>query len=130
MPGESRVLFFPLYLNVDANQKGCLAEYRFALEVSMPLLPSSSYDCIVETNGVLYKIQVKSTNSRSKDNKGVHIKIRRQEGDYPLKLVDYFAIWVNEFQGFFIFKNDGKLKVKRLNLSGANKIYFNNFAFA
>jgi hypothetical protein len=119
MPGESRVLFFPLYLNVDANQKGCLAEYRFALEclkrgfsVSMPLLPSSSYD------------------SRSKDNKGVHIKIRRQEGDYPLKLVDYFAIWVNEFQGFFIFKNDGKLKVKRLNLSGANKIYFNNFAFA
>jgi len=135
-PGKTGFCFFKLSLIVDTTHKGCLAEYRFALEclkrgfaVSMPLLASSVYDCLIEKNGVIKKIQVKSAMSKEVDNKGVHVKIRRNDKQYPATLVDYFAVWVEDYKGFFIFKNDEKIKVKRLNLSGVNKIYFNNFAF-
>ena len=51
---------------MNGNQKGCFAEYHFAttaikqgFNVSMPLLDSSMYDCILEKNGKLFKFQVK-----------------------------------------------------------------------
>jgi hypothetical protein len=65
---------------VDSNTRGCYAEYKFAtmameynMRVSMPLLDSSPYDCIVELpNGKLKKIQIKST------AKGEHPKLNLQ----------------------------------------------------
>ena len=52
---------------MDSNLLGCTAEYKFAtmamesgLKVSMPLLDSSPYDCIVELPDFkLRKIQIK-----------------------------------------------------------------------
>ena len=48
------------------NQKGCYAEYLFAttaiekgFNVSMPLLDASKYDCILEKEGKMFKIQIK-----------------------------------------------------------------------
>ena len=48
---------------MNINQKGCFAEYKFAtmaiekgFNVSMPLLDASAYDCILEKNNTLYKI--------------------------------------------------------------------------
>ena len=51
---------------MNHNQKGCFAEYHFAAtaithgyNVSIPLLGASYYDCILEKNGKLFKIQIK-----------------------------------------------------------------------
>ena len=47
---------------------------------------------------------------------------------YSEQDVDYFAVWVDLYKGFFIFKNIGQQSI-RLNLDNDNSKYFNNFAF-
>jgi hypothetical protein len=123
---------------LDSNQRGCLAEYLFATEcikkgynVSMPLLDSSIYDMIVDTGNKLIKIQIKSTTkSPDRENhKSVHIPIQNNKREYFKDQINYFAIWVNFFNGFFIFKNTGNMQSIRLSLNGKNAKFFNNFAF-
>lgn len=122
---------------MDNNQRGCLAEYTFATEclkrgysVSFPLIDSSVYDCIVDTGERLIKVQVKSTNKTPDgDHNTVHCRIANAKADYTLNNVDYFAVWVEYFAGFFIFKNKGEMKAIRLSKVGKYKDYFNNFAF-
>ena len=46
---------------------------------------------------------------------------------YSLKMVDYFAIWHEEYDGFFIIKNIGQKSMK-VNKNGKLKENFNNFA--
>ena len=122
---------------MDNNQRGCLAEYTFATEcikrgyaVSFPLIDSSPYDCIVDTGDRLIKIQVKSTNKGFDGyHKSIHARIANAKADYTLDKVDYFAVWVDCYEGFFVFKNKGNMKAIRLSIHGKNKIFFNNFAF-
>ena len=122
---------------MDNNQRGCLAEYTFATEclkrgysVSFPLIDSSVYDCIVDTGERLIKVQVKSTN-RDTDgyHNSIHTRIANAKSNYTLDKVDYFAVWVEYFSGFFIFKNNGNTNTIRLSKVGKYKDYFNNFAF-
>lgn len=122
---------------MNANQFGCFAEYRFAIRameqgfnVSMPLLDSSKYDSIVEKDGVLRKIQVKSisearTNKVNRDD--VQCVLRKDSKSYSIELVDYFAIYVERDRGFYIIKNKGQ-KAIRLSTKGIYKDNFNNFA--
>lgn len=119
---------------IDVNQRGCLAEYSFAsecmkrgIEVSFPLLDSSTYDCIVDYKGQLLKIQVKSTGKvPQKNRKTVHVTFH---GHYPIDKVDYFAIYVDLYEGFFIFPNDGKQSAIRVSKDNINSKYFNNYSF-
>ena len=118
------------------NQKGCFAEYLFAttamkhgFNVSMPLLDASKYDCILEKEGKLFKFQIKYMGKdRYRHDGGVmQITLRRVgHQSYSLKMVDYFAIWHEEYNGFFIIKNIGQKSMK-VNINGKLKDNFNNF---
>jgi hypothetical protein len=117
---------------MDTNQIGCLAEYKFATVamelgflVSFPLLNTSRYDCIIETPKGLLKIQVKSV-QKSRDRSRVFIRDTKNN-NYKKKDVDFFAIYYQEKDGFFIIKNDGITKSLELTSSKYSK-FFNNFA--
>jgi hypothetical protein len=114
---------------------GCTAEYRFAvmamennLRVSMPLLDASPYDCILElSNGDLKKIQIKST-AKPIVPRGIHVTLHTTNRYYKLNEVDYFAIWVEVFNGFFIIKNIGTNSAFKFTRNGKYSKNFNNFA--
>jgi hypothetical protein len=116
---------------MDINIVGCAAEYRFAvmamekgLRISMPLLDSSPYDLIVETPNGLRKVQIKST--KTKDSpRGIKITLKPTGGSYDLNDVDYFGIWIDDYNGFYIIANTGKQTSFRFNKSG--KKYSDNF---
>lgn len=116
---------------MDINLTGCAAEYRFAVmamengfRVSMPLLDASPYDAIVETPNGLRKVQIKSTKQKIVNN-GVAITIKRDGDPYPLSDVDYFAIWVDAFKGFYIIPNNGTQRRFKFTINGEK--YSNNF---
>ena len=121
---------------MDRNQKGCFAEYKFAtramengFNVSMPLLDSSPYDCILERDGIMFKIQIKYVSAdRQKDpeHNNTRVTLHREGGGYPLHLCDYFAVWFDEYNGFFIVKNEEQ-KAMRFSLTNKYKENFNNF---
>lgn len=120
---------------MDHNQLGCLAEYKFSVKaieqgfnVSMPLLHSSPYDCILERDLKLYKIQVKNVSAKRKFNgNNIHIVLRRSTDFYTKEEVDYFAIYFTVLDGFFIVPNYQQRSI-RLSIQGKYKNNFNNFA--
>jgi len=123
---------------LDNNLRGCLAEYLFATEclkrgykVSFPLLDSSAYDCIIDNGKNLFKIQVKSTGKKPIGlNKSVHCRISSARSIYSTSAVDYFAVWVKYYEGFFIFQNVKNMPTSiRLSKFNKHKVFFNNFAF-
>jgi hypothetical protein len=116
---------------MDINIVGCTAEYRFAvlamengLRVSMPLVDSSPYDAIVETPNGLRKIQIKSTAQKIIRNR-VSLTIKRTGDPYSLADVDYFAVWVDAFKGFYIIPNNGTQRKFCFSING--KKYSKNF---
>jgi hypothetical protein len=122
---------------MDNNQRGTFAEYLFATKclevgynVSFPLTDSSVYDCIIDTGKELLKIQVKSTTrTPPKNRNNVQAHLQNSKSIYSKDLVDFFAVYVHFYDGFFIFRNKGKMQTIRLGLNGKNKVFFNNFAF-
>jgi len=120
---------------VDRNQLGCLAEYKFSVKaiqegfnVSMPLLDSSPYDCIIERDLQLFKIQVKNISIERKLNRNsIHVVLRRSTDFYTKAEVDFFAIYFTVYEGFFIIPNYEQ-KALRLSIDGKYKDNFNNFA--
>lgn len=127
--------FFCIFTCMNHNQRGCFAEYKFAtrameegFNVSMPLLDSSAYDAIVEKDGELFKIQIKYVSKdRKKDGKNIHISLERSGSGYDLKYVDFFAIYLEQEDGFFLIKNKGQRSF-RLSIDGIYKNNFSNFA--
>ena len=119
---------------MDLNSIGCIAEYQFAVEamkrgflVSFPLLDASPYDCIIDNGKDLKKIQIKSV---TKDKEIIRSFIKKKNNiTYSKKEVDYFAVYVQHHNGFYIFKNNGKIKSIRLGKNIDTKNYFNNFVF-
>jgi hypothetical protein len=100
-------------------------------QVSMPLIDSSLYDCIVDTGERLLRVQIKSS-SKTPENerrKNVHIPLQNNKRNYTKEKIDYFAVWCDFFDGWFIFKNNGQMQSIRVSITGKNKKYFNNFAF-
>jgi len=124
-------------LNVDNNKRGCVAEYMFAIEcmrhgheVSFPLMDSSIYDCIVDTGDRLIRVQIKSTTKLpDKHHTTVHCRLQNSKSDYSIDKVDFFAVWVEYYKGFFVFPNIGEMQSVRLSPVGKHKDFFNNFVF-
>jgi len=123
---------------VNQNHLGCYAEYLFVasaigygFNVSMPSLDASHYDCILEKNKKLFKIQVKFVGSNRKKSKyhkySRQIVLRRGYLHYEIEDVDFFAIYKQDENGFYIIKNT-KQKSLRLRPNGKYKNNFNNFA--
>lgn len=120
---------------MDRNQLGCLAEYKFSVKaieegfnVSMPLLDSSPYDCIIERDLKLYKIQIKNVSPERKFNRdSIHLVLRRTTDFYTKEEVDFFAIYIMVYEGFFIIPNYQQRSI-RLSIDGKYKDNFNNFA--
>ena len=97
----------------------------------MPLSPTSIYDCIVDNGEDLFKIQIKSTiRVPEKENlTAIHIPLQNNKRIYDKRNVDYFAVYVTLYDGFFIFKNVGNMQSVRLSLVGKYSTNFNNFVF-
>lgn len=121
---------------MNNNQKGCYAEYLFAstaikkgFNVSMPLLDKSKYDCIVEKDGDLFKFQIKFVGKDRYRHDGImQVNLKRTGArSYDMQDVDFFAIFHEEYNGFFIIPNHGQHTMK-LNINGKYKENFNNFA--
>jgi len=103
---------------------------RNGYEVSFPLIDSSVYDCIVDTGEKLIKVQIKSTiKTPDKHHTTVHCRLHNAKSDYTKQRVDYFAVWVEYYGGFFVFKNIGGMQSVRLSPKGKHSKSFNNFAF-
>ena len=91
------------------------------LNISMPVLHSSIYDCIVDTGKNLVKVQVKSTKKQplliepktNRKQNNVQINIENNKKPYLKKYVDFFAVWVEIYDGFFIFRNTGNIHTIR-----------------
>jgi hypothetical protein len=119
---------------MNNNQRGCLAEYLFAtvamqngFNVSMPLLDASPYDSIIEKDNKLYKIQIKHVSKdRKRRRNDVQIVLRRTDIAYKIEEVDFFAIYFEELDGFFVIKNTEQKSI-RLSPDGIYKNKFNNF---
>lgn len=97
----------------------------------MPLLDSSPYDAIVDTHKGLYKIQIKHTAKTPSENRSsVHLPLSGMKKDrYPLDMVDFFAIYSEHFDGFFIIPNAGNVKAIRISKTGKYSNFFSNFDF-
>ena len=100
-------------------------------QVSMPLIDSSLYDCIVDTGDRLLRVQIKSSTKNPTNDRqnSINIPIQNNKRSYTKEKIDYFAVYCDFFDGWFIFKNTGKMQSIRVSLTGKNKKYFNNFAF-
>ena len=123
---------------MDQGRVGCHAEYLFAtkcmelgFDVSMPLRHTSPYDLILDTGDRFLKIQVKSSlQAPPKNRNSVKIQIEKyKHTPYAVGEIDYLALYVHEFGGFFVFKYDEPKTSYRLNPEGMYKKQFNNFAF-
>ena len=102
---------------------------EWGFNVSMPMLNASPYDLILEKDGALFKFQIKSiTNTRSNKitRSDIQCVLRSHGKGYPMHLVDYFAIYVERDQGFYVIKNKGQ-KTMRLSTTGIYKKNFNTF---
>ena len=118
---------------MNPNQFGCFAEYLFAVEamknnllVSFPLLHTSVYDCIVDSPKGLFKIQIKAIDESNRTRNRARLTDRNQN-EYKITDVHFFAIYSKQRNGFFIIENDGVLKSFSLGLKKYSK-NFNNFA--
>jgi len=123
---------------MDQGRFGAHAEYLIAVkcmengfDVSMPLKHTSIYDMIVDTGDRLVKVQVKSSAQPPRENhKSVNVLIYKNNHQlYEVGEIDYLALYVYEFQGFFVFKYDQPKKSYRVHPEGKYKKHFNNFAF-
>lgn len=122
----------------DTNYIGCFAEELFSAEcikrgisVCKPVLDSSIYDCIIDVNKELLKIQIKSTTKEPRDD-DPNIQVPIMNGNkqkYIIGSVDYFSVYSTYYEGFFIFPNTGNMQGVRISLTGIRKHFFNNFDF-
>ena len=86
---------------------------------------------MVDNGSGLFKIQIKSTTKIPEKNSVTTIKVNLENSKrvYSKHNVDYFAIYVYDFDGFFIIKNKGKMQSVRLSMVGKYSKNFNNFVF-
>ena len=94
-------------------------------------MDSSPYDCIVDVNQELLKVQIKSTTKTPNEGEP-NVQVTLINGvkiNYTLGNVDYFVVWSQFYDGFFIFPNTGNMQAVRISLTGERKHQFNNFDF-
>lgn len=100
------------------KKEGTIAEMKFitrALQegfgVAMTVGDSLPYDVIIESNGHLYKIQIKSTNKLQTADRGNSYKINLSKGNkvktrYKPSEVDFFACYAAPEEAWYILPID------------------------
>jgi hypothetical protein len=122
---------------MNNKKQGAIAEQLFATQamrrgfgVSLPLGDYLPYDIILDNDGVLFRIQVKSTTYKEYDS--YHFKIgngRRSKTLYGAEDVDVFALNVFGSRDFFLIPHHfiGMQKTVRCSTEGKQGQYFNNW---
>ena len=97
-------------MELTSKQKGNLTElqcltafYEYGCHVSLPYGENSRYDMIVDVNGKLLKVQVKSSSAIDEDNSAIKFACRSshvnskgvQNIKYTSAEIDYFATFWN-----------------------------------
>lgn len=96
-------------MEYTTNQKGLISEMgvmlafiKLGYNVSQPLNADSRYDCILDKEGKLYKIQIKTSHLSTTAKNSIEFKCRSvtttqnqyKENRYTVDDIDYFAtIW-------------------------------------
>ena len=76
----------------------------------------------------MYKVQIKNVSPERKFNRdSIHLVLRRTTDFYTKEEVDFFAIYIMVYEGFFIIPNYQQRSI-RLSIDGKYKDNFNNFA--
>ena len=96
---------------MDTNFKGCITELKVMLHllelgynVSQPLLQHSKYDCVVDVNNKLYRIQIKTSRQECQKSFKFNCKSVTTTGNktvttkYSKNEIDFFA---TEWNGTF-----------------------------
>lgn len=98
----------------SSNRMGDVAEFLFdagsvqrGYVVCRPIHAGTVYDRVVENNGRFYKVQIKSTQKQTKIG-GYRINLlRNNKKGYTKEMVDVFAVYINETNTWYLFKNNG-----------------------
>jgi len=124
---------------MDTYQSGTYAEMLFTAEciryghiVSTPLMQSAVYDCLVETEKGIFKVQVKCSNFFIENVYRFNVVKRIGDGSvgsYDIHDMDFVALYVVEYRGFFIIPYLHTQRTFRVSLTNKYSNYFNNFAF-
>ena len=121
-------------IEYTTNQKGLITEMKVMLflveqgyNVSQPLNADSKYDCILDINGKLYRIQVKTAHISTSAKNAIEIKCRsttttqnhRKQSGYTSNDIEYFAtVWENVV---YLIPVDECFSSKTLDLSDVSK---------
>ena len=83
---------------------------------------------VVPVYEIVFKFQIKyvSKNRVEDPIRNMRVTMHREGGVYAKHLCDYFAIWFEKYNGFFIVPNDEQ-KSMRMSLTNKYKDNFNNF---
>lgn len=101
---------------MDSLSIGEFAEQMFTVKailngfrVSRPIGHASSYDFIIEKEGRLHRIQVKSTFTKRKNRNNYQVSVvrgnsyaRRRDSGYDENAFDYYAVYIKPLDRFFI----------------------------
>jgi hypothetical protein len=101
---------------MNTRNKGALAEYRFIstaisldLKVLVPAVEGYAYDCIIDNNRTLYKIQIKyASKDKRRSNVFSTMLQRRIKSTNPIyrkykaNEVDFYAIYIWYIDTFYI----------------------------
>lgn len=92
-----------------SNVLGEIAEQKFTVKaiqngfkVSRPIGHATAYDFIIEKEGRLFRIQVKSCFSGAKFENSYKIGISKSGKVYDKFEFDYYAIYIDELNSFFL----------------------------
>lgn len=103
----------------DSVRLGDVAEFLFdaqavkrKLIVNRPIHAGTVYDRVVEKGGRFYKVQIKSCNvSSPSGNYRVHLR-RSNSSGYKKSMVDVFAVYIQETNTWYLFRNTGVNSVR------------------
>lgn len=115
-----------LIFTAECVKRGCI--------VSTPIIQRPNYDCIVETEKGIYKVQIKSTAVKADKYGNYKIRAsRKKQGNlfayYEVGEIDFMAFYIEELNGFFIVPYTEPQLSWRVGLKNKYSIYFDNFAF-
>ena len=92
--------------------KGDIAELKFAYEarrrgfnVNFPAGSDSEYDCIIESKGNIFRVQIKSTKTKEKDKNCYRINATygsKRDKIYSKEVCDLIAVYVNDIDSFYL----------------------------
>jgi len=121
---------------MDVNNRGQYSELRFTIEcvrrgikVSTPVSARSVYDLIVDIDSTIYRVQIKSHWKKPKNKNVYELDVRRHRSknrSYLKTEVDFFAVYVYDLDGFFVFPNK---EMKSISLNPEKTKYWQNFDF-